>query len=143
MRESSVANVGLVALAVLSAGVVVSRVAEANPGQCISGCSETKYVKLCTLGTYTYYTKPTCSLCNKNVLSNCDDRSMPINCVEKTDDKMKIKAIMSSEFCPCTGFSYAEANPVMVDEVFGDEHNRWKCEPEQQEEEEEPPVGGD
>lgn len=135
MNMTRVTNVGLVAVAVLSAGFLVSRVAQAAPApaQCTTNCSETKYVKLCTLGTYVYYTKPTCNLCSGNGKGFCDDRSMDPTCTEDTMDKMKIKAVTSTAFCPYTvgntNYSYAEANPVDAGEVTGDEHNRWRCKP--------------
>jgi hypothetical protein len=132
MDKTRITNIGLLAVAVLSAGVLASRIAQANPTQCKDKCSESKYVKQCTTGIYSYFTKPSCYLCGKLGTWNCDDRSLPNTCIEKNDDPLKIKIITSTEFCPCTvgmtNYTYAEANPVDAGTVTSDETPRWRCE---------------
>jgi hypothetical protein len=130
-RRRSISDMGMATLVILSVGVLASRLAYANPAQCITGCTETKYIKTCALGTYVFYTKPTCRLCNNNVSSNCDDIGKGQHDCKPKGGKMGLKVITSTEFCACTvgntNYSYAQAHGVDAGQLPEEEFDREEC----------------
>ena len=134
MKKAFVIDFGLVALAILSAGVLglqSQAYAVPAPVTCTNECSETKYNKLCSSGVYLYFTKETCSLCGAAAGTwNCTDRKTPGMCLA-VSEKMKGKPITSMEACPCTvdtfTYDYVEASPIDAGTVTADDIDRLRC----------------